>query len=667
MAILDGAKDLAKNIGGKLKDEAGKMAGKVIDEAGNRLATGVGDKITDAFVAKSDYENDEEKTVAGNSAPEVTEQQQNQAEITDLDQLETKLKSFLDIASAEEENYGKVLVNSLKAQLEVVHAVKNPTMCKSAFDIMIQTLYDAAEELGDGAELRNIQKRAAMMTSNMIFFFDAYLCYQKDKRSKEGQELFKKACVMLADTANGVFQEAVKNPALVVKTKGLSLLKVAGDKIHESFVKRGGLIDSIVDFLSSGKRLEEFKANYNEFILSVVEKIERYKHLFGESVILAELINNKKKTILEITDLDQLETTLKSILDTALEKKETTYGKTLVNSLKAQLEVVHATKNPTLCKRAFDIIIQTLNDATEELGDGAELRNTQKRAVLMISSMILFFDAYLCYQKDKRSKKGQDFLKKACNTLADTANDNFQEAAKNLALIGSGCLPIVAGIKLYENIVKQGGLIDSITDFISNAKQSNAKRSNTKRMEELNKNYNEFLLSAVEKIVRYKHLFGRSIVLAELINSKKGVLSETVGDKTRELKKLDPESPALKDKTGGLRFFLCSVGIFFILLAVFLGFSYLFYLFNIWGSDKWVENLANSSAFDMVFNIHFGILEHPLFIKIIIVLIGYLPTIFSTRAVSRLGFNKVKNIKDERIAQIANEYYTVLANKLDEY
>jgi hypothetical protein len=161
--------------------------------------------------------------------------------------------------------------------------------------------------------------------------------------------------------------------------------------------------------------------------------------------------------------------------------------------------------------------------------------------------------------------------------------------------------------------------------------------------------------------------------LRNLVLDHKDALKGRVKDKSRELQKLDPENPVLKlkDITGGIRFFYCSVGVFFILMAVVFGGSYLFYLFNLFGGDKWVESLANSSAFDMAFSIHFGILEHPLFIKIIIAALGSLPTIFSARAVPSLGFNKIKIVENgrrrRRITQTADEYYTLLANKLDEY
>jgi uncharacterized integral membrane protein len=210
-------------------------------------------------------------------------------EVTDLGQLETKLKYFLD--TSEEKNYGKSLANSLKAQLEVVHVMQNPVLCKSAFDVMLQSLNDAAETLGDGNELRDIQKRASLMTNNMVFFFDAYICYREDKSSEEGRQLLMKSCDTLAKTANDIFDAVGKNPAMI---KAVPF--VAGAKLFQNIIKEG-LFKKITDFIFKKSRLEELYANYYEFLGSVIEKIQRYKHLFGKSVVLAELIHNKKEAL----------------------------------------------------------------------------------------------------------------------------------------------------------------------------------------------------------------------------------------------------------------------------------------------------------------------------------------------------------------------------------
>jgi hypothetical protein len=213
--------------------------------------------------------------------------------ITDIDQLESKLKDYSQTLSklSNETNNKIVLANSLKAQLEVINAAKNPTLCKSAFDLMLQALNDAAEEIDDDKELRNIQKRAALMTNNMIFFFDAYLCYKENKQSKEGQALLSKACDTLATTANGIFDDIKNNPFNIG-----NIPFVASKQLFSNIIK-DGWFNKILDFIFKARRIEELRNSYYDFLISVIDKLKRYTHLFGRSLVLAEMINNKKEAI----------------------------------------------------------------------------------------------------------------------------------------------------------------------------------------------------------------------------------------------------------------------------------------------------------------------------------------------------------------------------------
>jgi len=224
--------------------------------------------------------------------------QGNVVEIQDIDNLESTLKQYSSTMAAlsKETNNKIVLVNSLKAQLEVISVAKNPSLCKSAFDLMIQSLSDAAGEIDDDKELRNIQKRAALMTNNMIFFFDAYIHYQEDKKSKEGQELLSKACDTLATTTNDIIKEIASNP-IIISNVGF-LVFVSGKNLFKNIISEGWL-KRILDFIFKVNRLEELYSNYYDFLLTSIEKLERHKRLFGRSVVLAEMIHNKKRQLAE--------------------------------------------------------------------------------------------------------------------------------------------------------------------------------------------------------------------------------------------------------------------------------------------------------------------------------------------------------------------------------
>jgi len=254
---------------------------------------------TKAIFGKSNINSNIEAEETEYEEVEAEELQQgNIVEIQDMDYLESTLKNYsttLETLSKETDNK-VVLVNSLKAQLEVISVAKNPSLCKSAFDLMIQSLSDAAEEVDDDKELRNIQKRAALMTNNMIFFFDAYIHYQEDKKSKEGQELLGKACDTLATTTNDIIKDIAKNPTIISNVGSLAF--VSGKNLFKNIISEGWL-KKIIDFIFKAKKMEELYSNYYDFLLTAIEKLERHKRLFGRSVVLAEMIHNKKKQIAE--------------------------------------------------------------------------------------------------------------------------------------------------------------------------------------------------------------------------------------------------------------------------------------------------------------------------------------------------------------------------------
>jgi len=263
-------------------------------ETGINIFKKVKEGISNAISNSTDAEVTEH-----NEAESKELQRQNNGEIQDIEQLENKLKDYSSKLSSlsKETDHKIVLANSLKAQLEVISVAKNPSLCKSALDLMIQSLSEAAEEIDDEKELRNIQKRAALMTNNMIFFFDAYIHYQEDKKSNEGQKLLEKACDTLAKTTNDIFKEIADDPKILAG--GIkSIAFVSGKTLVKNIIDEG-LINKILDFIFKEKRLEELKNNYYDFLIEVIEKLKRHKRLFGRSVVLSELIHNKKREIAE--------------------------------------------------------------------------------------------------------------------------------------------------------------------------------------------------------------------------------------------------------------------------------------------------------------------------------------------------------------------------------
>jgi len=329
----------------------------------------------------------------------------------------------------------------------------------------------------------------------------------------------------------------------------------------------------------------------------------------------------------------------------------------LTYALKAQLQVLTVVQHPELSSSPFDLMLESLKNAVQKAENEKQKADFQQKAAVMTNSMVFFMEAKLYYEGDKWKKEGQDILKEACGMLAESASALVLTSTGVGAPVAAGIVKKL-GISLFQSILSnRGNFISRVMDWFNKAENLAAYQAE----------FYSFLESAFDKLLKYKNLFGSSLILRNLVLNHKDALREVVGDKSRELHKLDSGNPALIDKTGGRRFAYYFAGILFIMLTVVFGIAYLFYLFNLWGGDKWVENLANSSMFDAVYALHFGLLEHSSFVKFIIVAIGYFPAILTGNGARSLGFYKINALKSERIVQIADEYYTVLADKLDEF
>jgi hypothetical protein len=232
-------------------------------------------------------------------------------ELITPDQIQDKFKKCLDIVT--EENDGKkLLAGMLKAQLEVIQSIKNPTLCNSAFDLLIETLNIAEMELIDEKELRQVQTRVSLMINSIVFFLDAYLCYMEDKHSKEGQELLKKGCNALATTANELIQEVSISNLPNIALRGGPVLVVA-EKLFKNIVKEG-FITKVLDFIFKGERLEKHRNDHYTFLDSAIEKLKRHKNILGKSVILSELVHNQKDKLAEHFNPLPIEPRYKSII-----------------------------------------------------------------------------------------------------------------------------------------------------------------------------------------------------------------------------------------------------------------------------------------------------------------------------------------------------------------
>jgi hypothetical protein len=226
MAISDVAKDLAKDIGGK-----------IVDEVGNQLATGIGNKISGAFTTnEAKFADTPEEAVddVPNSQPVSTNPIGNVTTVAELSDVLTDLKDKQDSESA--------LAYALKAQLQVLTVVQHPELSSSPFDLMLESLKNAVQRAENEKQKADFQQKAAVMTNSMVFFMEAKLYYEGDKWKKEGQDILKEACGMLAESACALALTPVGGLGAAVIAK-----KLCASLLQNILSNRGGFITRVIE------------------------------------------------------------------------------------------------------------------------------------------------------------------------------------------------------------------------------------------------------------------------------------------------------------------------------------------------------------------------------------------------------------------------------------
>jgi hypothetical protein len=203
-------------------------------------------------------------------------------EITTIDQLESKLQDSLDIVSLKGDN-GAALAHVFRAQLQVIQVLKDPRLCNSAFDLLLESLNEVSQTASTETMVE-MQRKTVLMVNSMLFFMEAYVIYKEHQLSRDAEDLLNKASDMLAQTATeslAGFGAVIVGPVLVKNI------------ITSGFL--GKVVGVIAAFFSGDKLRRE----YYDFLIKSFEKMERNRELLGKSLLLSELIHNKKEELAE--------------------------------------------------------------------------------------------------------------------------------------------------------------------------------------------------------------------------------------------------------------------------------------------------------------------------------------------------------------------------------
>ena len=300
----------------------------------------------------------------------------------------------------------------------------------------------------------------------------------------------------------------------------------------------------------------------------------------------------------------------------------------LAYALNAQLQVLGVINSPGLSISLYDLMIDSLKMAIQKARSWQEKAEYQRCAAIMTNSMVFFFDARLYWEKNTWNEQGIALLKNACNLVADSSTVLIAKTTKTPVVNN------VLGNRMFYSLTSNtNGFFDDLIDWFIKGFRIDKYRSE----------FHNFLLQLFEKLERYRDIYGRQVLLCELIYRYKGTLAPLAGDKRAGLKRLLPNF--------WQRISFLSVVVYPLLIGVIILLigGIIFVIFNWFSGDKWLELFGKTVLFYPLFSFHFFLLNCNTLVKI-----GSIIVLLVLFLIATLFGNKY-------FTYIADRYFTEIA------
>jgi len=345
-------------------------------------------------------------------------------------------------------------------------------------------------------------------------------------------------------------------------------------------------------------------------------------------------------TIEEFHDLEHLGNFLKDL------QSSNSSDAAMAHALSAQIRVLSVVNSPSLSSSVFDLMLDSLKTAIEKARTPEEKQEYQRSAAIMTNSMVFFMEAKLHWESNKWDKEGKELLKQACNLVVDSTNSILQ-------LTMTKKLSAATAINIFSGLIENaGGIFSRFIAWV--ADQDNFYQ---KQIE-----FDSFVFNLVEKLGQYRHIYGKQVILAELITRYESMLLENTYDKKEQLAELNPKNKALKPLPpfkNPYKGFQIALGV----LSAVLGLFAVFILYNWFGGDAWLEAFGQSLLFNPLFNFHFGFLEIHFLFKILIIILLLCGSLVSGAYIADLYESSTKayeSQKNKYLNNINQQYYAEL-------
>ncbi len=328
--------------------------------------------------------------------------------------------------------------------------------------------------------------------------------------------------------------------------------------------------------------------------------------------------------------------------------------KVLREALNTQIKVMQAVSSPELSNRPFDLIFEYLNLAVQNAESVEEKTSYQKHVTYLINTVVFFMEARLYWEKKKFTQEGKKILEQGVDVLVDA----FKTVVEVAAILDEGEEINIA--KLKKDVLDS--LISSTGMFLKRCINWFFKKE---RVAQYQTEFYTLMVNLFKKLDKYKKLFGKQLLLEQLILNYSEKIAYYAGDTTKNLRLINPNNSALKIPKTPIVLVKCLRGVLWgasVIMSIFI----LFLFFNWVSGDGWLESLSGSVLFTFLFNLHFWFLSFNWFLKLLL---------FACLGVAlRYGIKyniinfklKESKLTNDRFATIAEQYFIELSEIFSE-
>lgn len=219
--------------------------------------------------------------------------------------------------------------------------------------------------------------------------------------------------------------------------------------------------------------------------------------------------------------------TFEDVVDHLEEIKDNTSNQQFIHYANTQIQVIKLIQEPVLVASCFDTFFFHLKKMIDSCDVSEQKIIIQEKAQLFCQNFIFFSKAKLSYEEACLIQEEEDSILHKYKLLADATKiltEALINAPQHLSIDVKARkikVDINSILEPLNNIYKEKGFIDKLSDFFQKKKKNQIKREKIKRKKE---EFDLMLISFVDTLYRYRDLIGKSSLIAGMVKNYEAIL-----------------------------------------------------------------------------------------------------------------------------------------------